>query len=50
MLGCQKGEVMMEIGQNDGGDKGEEWEYDIVQTQNLLLIGQAIWKPRTQNS
>lgn len=40
MLGCQKGGVMMEIGQNDGGgDNREWWEYDIVQTQNLPHIG-----------
>lgn len=50
MLGCQKGGVMMEIGQNDGGgDRGDQWEYDIAQTQNLPLIGQGMWKPRFQH-
>lgn len=40
MLGRQKGGVMMEIGQNDGGgDNGERWECDIEQTQNLPHIG-----------
>lgn len=40
MHGCQKGGVMMEIGQNDGGgDNREWWEYDIVQTENLPHIG-----------
>lgn len=34
---------MMEIGQNDGGgDRGDRWEYDIAQTQNLPLIGQGM--------
>lgn len=40
MHGCQKGGVMMEIGQNDGGgDNREWWECDIVQTENLPHIG-----------
>lgn len=40
MLGCQKGGVVMEIGQNDGGgDNREGWECDIEQTQNLPHIG-----------
>ncbi len=36
MRGCQKGGVMMEIGQNDGGgDRREWWEYDIAHTQKV---------------
>lgn len=39
MHGCQKGGVMMEIGQNDGGgDKGERWEYDIARTHKSHLL------------
>lgn len=54
MHGCQKGGVMMEIGQNDGGgDRGERWEYDIAHTHTLTqkspLIGQGTLKPREQH-
>jgi len=57
MHGCQKGGVMREIGQNDGGgDRGERWEYDIAHTHTHTrthkspLIGQGTKKPRAQHS